>query len=237
MGRVSRVAGAALVAILLVLSGFVVGCSSPTKPTDVTSTPSVSTPPTTPSIPTVSLSALSPSVRSRVQTYNIDEYGSGRYVAGWPQGQPIRVYVDPEFRREDAVVAMSYWEQRLSHKVSIQIVESPGEASVVMDIVPSIPNLSQRACGAAAPQNIQSGVIRGGYAHYVFGHKPECMSRGWDVAALAHEMGHILGYGGHAECGSDVMSSPMALTLVSCDGTLTDAMSFTSSASGSVVVQ
>jgi hypothetical protein len=242
MGRSSRVVGAALVATLLVFSGIMVGCSSPTEPSDVTPTPPVATPPTTPnppSTPTVSLSGLSPEVRNLVKTYNIDSYGSSRFVAGWPQGQPIRVYVDPGFRREDAVAAMNYWEQRLSRKVSLQIVESQAEASAFFDFVPSItgPAVSSGTCGIASLQDIVNGVIRTGYAHYVFGQKPECMYRGYDVVAIAHEMGHLLGYSGHSECGSDVMSKPYPGTLVTCDENLTAAMNWTSSVPPGSVVQ
>ena len=160
------------------------------------------------------LPAVSATARGFIVAFNLESRYSGSDVGAvkrWADG-PITIYASSDFRPNDLVEAVRFWESETGGKLRFRIVNSPAEAAVVFDQQWPPPGIDAPswACGVEGPGRVENNVIVSGFGHYAFAAKPECRGNGDNRIGLAHGIGHVLGIGGHTGSGADVMGSPQS---------------------------
>jgi matrixin len=174
--------------------------------------PSVATQtgPPPPAVVTVSLSSLSLEARAVVQ---MELWMSRTQIQRWADGRdgsnPIRVFIGP-YTPELVARATGIWERYLPLRFQPVTVESEGEILLYREYPETWEG--SKSCGGGVP-TVRPPAIIGGKVTIGVGVRPDrCLDQGNIlVAAIAHEIGHVLGFG-HTPNFTDLMS-PVTWTL------------------------
>jgi hypothetical protein len=148
-----------------------------------------------------SLPPISAEAKQLVIDHNQNTSGGG--IKRWTRS-PIRLAA-PGFSRSEADQAVALWNGVLgSVGTTLQVVDDPGGADVVFSLDPSFPSGS---CGREGAADVQGFVIVRGTG--VYSTRPECTGGSAARTAIAHGLGHVLGFDGHTPSNSDIMASPL----------------------------
>lgn len=177
MTRKYYVAIAAFVAALVTIG---CGSGSPTAPSTTTSvTTSVVTPPVV--AHTVSVAGLAPSTQTfllQMGTITEPKPGLGVFATGF----------DPAETKK----AVDYW-NGLDPAYGYVVAGSADAADFKMDIG-QVDLAGVDVCGTVVGMNINGGLAIGGSARFLFGLKDACLPNLANAVAVAHEMGHLMGF-------------------------------------------
>lgn len=145
---------------------------------------------------------ISEDAETLVIAFNQQSYGA---ITRWVKF-PILVWAAPGFSRTDLERAISLWEDAIgSVGLDFQITDDQSRANIVFEFGPLPP---QATCGEEGPTKITDHVIEAG--HGTYSAAPQCTGSGNVAAtALAHGLGHILGFAGHTPSDTDIMSAPI----------------------------
>ncbi len=195
--RVTRVA---IVATLTVLFGAC-GKDGPTSPSSTQTPAATTTPKSDPFYqplpgPPASTSSLSPDARALLMSMCITPWGGA--VTRWADGARIKIYADPEINQSDLKLATAFWEGATSGKVAYDIVSDKSTAQVTVNWKYP-PDLPETSCSTAAPGLVLGFAIQAGTVYFTYGSNLECtISDSLKAGAIAHELGHTLGFAGHS---------------------------------------
>jgi hypothetical protein len=208
-GRIAAIIVLVVVAFAMVNTacGKGGGGGNPVAPT----TPAPVTPTPTPAEVTVSMAGLSAEGKEMIKMLLIpgtgatDDKNALDHVRRWADGQVISIYA-PDFNPEHLVHAMTFWTEVSGGKLMFSVVTEESQAKVKLSRDP----LPGNAC-AIASWSDTNFVIYGGWAKFAFGYgRLDCMAepRGWgEKGIVVHEMGHVIGIGGHTPSEwDDIMS-------------------------------
>lgn len=182
----------------------------PTRP--ATTAPPTSPPTTSPGPPPPTTAPPGPQLSETARQYvrdNQRDYGRGS-TARWTSF-PIRVWADPNFFRPgDLQRAVDFWNTQLGSKgVSLTAHGDKGSANIVFEVGNPPPDVPPESCGGEWPDRIENNVIMHGRG--IYRDEERCHPGGDSTIAIAHGIGHILGFSQHTPSGADVMGSPNAV--------------------------
>lgn len=173
-----------------------------------------------------------PAVKQMVIDANQTPYGA---ITRW-NSFPIRVWAaQSDFSKTDLDTTISMWNSALGDQgVSFEVVQDQTISHITFRFDTSPSAFPPGICGYEGPTNIDNHVIRAGEGRY--SKDPACTGQGTAApTALAHGLGHILGFAIHTPSNTDIMSSPIVPFIMS--PIVRDTMQFIYSVQPGTVIQ
>jgi hypothetical protein len=139
---------------------------------------------------------------------NIDFYDG--VVTRWTNEEPPLVYA-PHVSEQDKVDAVAMLDSITGGAITVRFVFSESEANVLVnDVWPPAGYVAPGTCGLArVTKTVDNVIVRG---EVDFNPRLPCVLDGGEHRRniLAHELGHVLGFRGHTEGVTDIMSAVAA---------------------------